>query len=114
VEQGSAEVLPYPDDSFDTVVATLLFCSVDCPPCGFDEIARVLRPGGRYLFLEHVRPEPAGMARLFDVINPLWNGFSRGCNLNRDTVAAIRRGGLTIDQLHRDRNGVFVWGVARA
>jgi SAM-dependent methyltransferase len=109
-----AERLPYPDDSFDTVVATLLFCSVDCQLCGFDEIIRVLRPNGVYLFLEHVLPERPGSAWLFDRINPVWNAISRGCNLNRDTVTALKEAGFSVGPLHRDgKSGVFVWGSAR-
>lgn len=107
-----AERLPFPDDSFDTVVATLLFCSVACQPCGFDEIARVLKPDGRYLFLEHVRPDHATMATVFDVVNPLWNQLSRGCNLNRDTLATLRQAGFEIEWKSADRNGVFIWGAA--
>jgi ubiquinone/menaquinone biosynthesis C-methylase UbiE len=113
VTRIDAQRLPFPDGAFDTVVATLLFCSVECPPCGFDEIARVLSPEGRYLFLEHVRPEHPRLARVFDSINPLWNGVSRGCNLNRDTIGEIGAAGFTITRKRRDRNGVFVWGEAR-
>ncbi len=113
VQRLDAEGLPFPDASFDTVVATLLFCSVDCPPCGFDEIARVLRRGGRYLFLEHVVPPEPGRAKVFNAINPLWNTLSRGCNLNRDTVGEMARAGFRLEKVERDGgNGIFVWGVA--
>jgi len=108
-----AQRLPFPDSSFDTVVATLVFCSVECQPCGFDEILRVLKPSGRYLFLEHVRPEHPVMATLFDAVNPVWNQISRGCNLNRDTLAVLREAGFQIERSAADRNGVFTWGVAR-
>ena len=108
-----AQRLPFPDNSFDTVVATLVFCSVECQPCGFDEILRVLKPSGRYLFLEHVRPEHPVMATLFDAINPVWNQISRGCNLNRDTLAVLRHAGFQIEWNVADRNRVFTWGVAR-
>ncbi len=113
VRRMDAQVLPFSDHTFDTVVATLLFCSVDCPPCGFDEIIRVLKPGGTYLFLEHVQPAQSGTARLFDTINPLWNTLSRGCNLNRDTLLDMESAGFTLDPVHRDgESGVFVWGAA--
>lgn len=108
-----AQRLPYPDNSFDTVVATLLFCSVDCPLCGFDEIQRVLRPSGRYLFLEHVLPKRSGSAWLFTQLNPVWNTISRGCNLNRETAKDLQRAGFTLDPLYEEGDdGVFVWGVA--
>ena len=107
-----AQRLPFADGVFDTVVATLVFCSVPCAPCGFDEIARVLKPGGRYLFLEHVRPAHPRMAAAFDAINPVWNGISRGCNLNRDTLDTLATAGFRTETVDRDRNGVFVWGCA--
>lgn len=112
VTRIDAQRLPLEDRTVDTVVATLLFCSVPCQPCGFDEIARVLRPDGRYLFLEHVLPDHPGMATAFNAINPLWRGLSRGCNLNRDTVGTLESAGFSIRWLRRDRNGVFVWGAA--
>ncbi|MFW5827776.1 MAG: class I SAM-dependent methyltransferase, partial [Alkalispirochaeta sp.] len=107
-----AQRLPFPDNSFDTVVATLVFCSVECQPCGFDEILRVLKPSGRYLFLEHVRPDHPVMATLFDAVNPVWNQVSRGCNLNRDTLVVLRQAGFQIEWNVADRNGVFTWGAA--
>ena len=111
--RADAHRLPFPDGSFDTVVATLLFCSVDCQPCGFDEIIRVLRPGGRYLFIEHVRPAAPRMARLFDLLNPYWNRLSRGCNVNRATVATMQDAGFSVVRHDAGKHGVFVWGVAR-
>lgn len=120
-----AQRLPFADESFDTVVGTLLFCSVPCAPCGFDEIARVLRPGGRYLFLEHVRPSRRTYGRLTDWINPVWHRLSGGCNLNRDTVKTMREAGFSVRTSHtggKGRNGkgrndvadagIFVWGEA--
>ncbi|MEX2442907.1 MAG: class I SAM-dependent methyltransferase [Alkalispirochaeta sp.] len=112
VARIDAQRLPFPDNTFDTVVATLVFCSVECQPCGFDEIARVLKPDGRYLFLEHVRPDHATLAAVFDTVNPVWNRLSRGCNLNRDTLAVLRQAGFEIGWKSSDRNGVFIWGGA--
>lgn len=108
-----AQKLPFADNSFDTVVATLVFCSVDCAPCGFDEIIRVLKPHGRYLFLEHVRPARTVSARAADFVNPLWNRISGGCNLNRDTLQSIRSAGFTVtvgDSGNSSHHGVFIWG----
>lgn len=104
--------LPFDDAVFDTVTATLLFCSVDCPPCGFDEIRRVLKPGGRYLFLEHVRPEHPRLRRTFDLLNPLWNRLAGGCNLNRETLSAIADAGFRIRRHDQAGQGVFVYGEA--
>jgi SAM-dependent methyltransferase len=113
IERIDAHRLPFPDAAFDTVVATLLFCSVECAPCGIDEVRRVLKPGGRYLFLEHVRPSRRYLGRAFDVINPLWRLVSGGCNLNRDTLRSIGDAGFSIARC-REVGGVFVYGEATA
>ena len=104
--------LPFDDDSFDTVVATLLFCSVRCAPCGFEEIRRVLRPDGRYLFLEHVRPRDRYARGAFDLINPVWRRISRGCNLNRETLSAITEAGFDVVYRGEAGHGVFAYGEA--
>ena len=116
VEVSTADVmrLPYGDGTFDTVIATLLFCSVDDPPAGLQEVRRVLKPGGIYLFLEHVIPDHRHWRRAFNLINPLWRRMSGGCNLNRDTVQTIRSAGFGVEWIKRDRNGVFVHGAARS
>lgn len=89
------QALDYPSGSFDTVVATCVFCSVPDPVRGLSEIHRVLRPGGRALFLEHVRPGAPWLAALFDWLDPL---VSRaGPHINRTTMDNIRTAGLAID-----------------
>ncbi len=106
--------LPFPDNHFDTVVATLVFCSVKCPSCGLEEILRVLAPGGRYLFLEHVRPDQKRLRRVFDAVNPLWRRIAGGCNLNRDTLARMQHAGLTVTTYGHSKHGIFVYGEAYA
>ncbi|MGI8659661.1 MAG: class I SAM-dependent methyltransferase [Thermoleophilaceae bacterium] len=88
VEVG-AEQLPFAADSFDTVVVTLVLCTVEDPAAALDEIARVLRPGGSFLFLEHVRSSDPKLARRQDRLHRPWHLFAHGCNCNRDTLAAI-------------------------
>lgn len=105
--------LPFPAARFDTVVGTLLFCSVDNPYLGLSEVRRVLRRGGIYLFIEHVRPHHATWRRAFESLNALWRTLSGGCNLNRDTVATMRAAGFEPQVLFADKPGVFVAGVAR-
>ena len=104
--------LPFPDASFDTVVATLLFCSVPDAAQGLREVRRVLKPHGQYLFLEHVRPPRRWMGHLFDLLNPFWHRLSRGCNLNRDTVTTLKRSGFTVHWSGSKEGEVFVWGGA--
>jgi ubiquinone/menaquinone biosynthesis C-methylase UbiE len=89
VVDAPAERLPFPDDSFDTAVFTLVLCTVPDQESALAEVARVLRPGGRMLFLEHVRSSDARVARWQDRLHGPWRFFGDGCNCNRDTVAAV-------------------------
>ena len=96
VSAAGAEALPFHDGSFDTVVSTLVLCTVPDQESVLDEISRVLRPGGRLLFIEHVRA--AGpMAHWQDRIEPVWGRLFGGCHPNRDTVAAIEEAGFEIE-----------------
>jgi ubiquinone/menaquinone biosynthesis C-methylase UbiE len=96
VSAAGAEALPYPDGSFDTVVSTLVLCTVPDQEAALDEVRRVLRPGGRLLFIEHVRAAGSA-ARWQDRLEPLWRRLLAGCHPNRDTVAAIEEAGFEIE-----------------
>ena len=86
-----AESLPFADASFDTVVSTLVLCSVSDLDRAVAEIRRVLVPDGRLLFLEHVRAaDGSRLARWQDRLNPLWHAVA-GCDCNRRTVDALAR-----------------------
>jgi ubiquinone/menaquinone biosynthesis C-methylase UbiE len=89
VSEAGAERLPFEDSSFDTVVSTLVLCTIPDPARALAETARVLRPGGRLLFLEHVRSEDPGIARWQDRLEKPWRFLGDGCHCNRDTVATI-------------------------
>jgi len=99
VVRAPAEALPFPDGRFDTVVSTLVLCTVDDPARALDEIARVLRPGGRLLVLEHVRSGDAGSARWQDRLAPAWRAIGHGCRCNQDTGALLRASGLDVERL---------------
>ncbi|MFL5819508.1 MAG: class I SAM-dependent methyltransferase [Solirubrobacteraceae bacterium] len=101
VVQASAERLPFDDDRFDTAVATLVLCTVPEPAAALAEIARVLRPGGRFLFLEHVRAREPRLARWQDRLERPWRLFGAGCHCNRDTAASIEASSLQIEELQR-------------
>jgi Methylase involved in ubiquinone/menaquinone biosynthesis len=101
--EAPAERLPFEDASFDTAVFTLVLCTVPDPAAALVEVARVLRPGGRMLFIEHVRSEDPGLARWQDRLEKPWRFLGDGCHCNRDTVATIEASPLAVEQLERDR-----------
>lgn len=111
VEPWPAEAVALPDASVDTVVATLALCTVDDPARALAEVRRVLRPGGRLLFMEHVRAA-GGRGRGQDLLAPLWRRFAGGCRLNRDTLASIRAAGLAVEELRTVDEGPEPW-IAR-
>jgi ubiquinone/menaquinone biosynthesis C-methylase UbiE len=92
---GDAQLLDFPDNSFDTIVATFVFCSVPDPILGLKEIKRVLKPGGHVLLLEHVRSKNAILGPIMDVFNPIVVRIM-GANINRNTVENVRKAGFTI------------------
>ena len=102
VVRASAERLPFDDDSFDTAVATFVLCTVDHPEQVLSELQRVLRPGARFLFLEHVRADSPGLARWQDRLHGPWLIFGNGCHCNRPTPATLEASGLTVERMDRD------------
>ncbi len=99
IEQANVERLPFDDAQFDNAFATLVFCSVGSPRAGLAEIRRVTKPGGSVRFLEHVRSDRPRTRRLQNALTPFWRRLNDGCRLNRDTVAAIRDAGFTIESV---------------
>lgn len=91
--------LEFPDNSFDTVVATCVFCSVPDPVKGFKELNRVCKPDGRLVFLEHVRSENPAMGWLMDLFNPIVVRMI-GANINRRTVENMQKAGLLTEQIN--------------
>lgn len=99
VLDASAERLPFADEAVDTVVSTLVLCTVGAPDVALREIGRVLRPGGRLLFLEHVRSESPRLASWQDRLAGPWRRFAEGCHCNRATDELIRGCGLKLENL---------------
>ena len=100
VSESGAEDLPFRDGSFDAVVSTLVLCSVPNQEKALAEVRRVLRPGGRLLFIEHVRGE-GSVARVQDRVLPLWSRLFAGCHPNRDTLGSIQAAGFEVGKLDR-------------
>jgi len=99
--QAPAEQLPLADAQFDTVVSTLVLCTVIDQARALRELRRLLKPGGRLLFIEHVRSDEPRLAWWQDRLNGINRVVANGCNCNRSTVDAIRAAGFTITSLER-------------
>jgi ubiquinone/menaquinone biosynthesis C-methylase UbiE len=98
---ASAEALPFADGEFDTVVSTLVLCTVPDQAAALREIRRVLRPGGQLLFMEHIRSDSPRCARWQDRLNPPWRAFAAGCNCNRPTLEVLDAGPLVLREVQR-------------
>jgi SAM-dependent methyltransferase len=118
--EAPAERLPFEDSSFDTAVFTLVLCTVSDPQAALAEAARILKPNGKLLFVEHVRAEDAGLARWQDRLEGPWKLFADGCRCNRDTIANIEASPLTVEQVEHGKLPKapplvkpLVWGRAK-
>src|SRR4051794_19635043 len=104
VVDGVADRLPAGDGTFDAAVVSLVLCSVPDQAGALREIHRVLRPGGRLHFWEHVRADPGALARVQQVLDrTIWPALGGGCHAGRDTLAAVEGAGFTVERLHRFR-----------
>ena len=98
--QCGVELLPFAEDSFDTVVATYVLCTVPDPAAALREIARVLAPGGRYLFLEHVHAgDGTALGRFQDLIELPHRYIAAGCHPNRRTEALLKASPLQVERV---------------
>lgn len=103
IVRAPGELLPFDDDSFDTVVGTLVLCTVEDPIATLNEVRRVLKPGGKYLLIEHVRSENERVARWQDRLRGPWAAFADGCQCNRETASLIEAAGFEMDRVENDR-----------
>lgn len=107
VSDARAESLPFPDDSFDVVVASMVFCTIPDPEAALDEAARVLRAGGEFRFLEHVAED--GWPRIVQrTLEPLWRRLAGGCHLTRHTGARFGdHAAFAVVDIERHSFGLF-------
>jgi SAM-dependent methyltransferase len=119
IRQGVGEAIPFDDASFDTVVCTYTLCSVQDQAQALKEMRRILKPGGKLLYLEHGRaPDPAAQ-KWQHRIEPVWKRLMGNCHLTRPVTDAVKAGGFAIetsDGRYMDKTprwaGFMQWGVA--
>lgn len=120
LRQGRGEAIPFAEASFDCVVCTFTLCSVSDPAQVMREMRRILRPGGKALFLEHGRAPDPGVRRWQERIEPLWKRLAGGCHLTRPVASALAEAGFAVEPLGKGYTpkaprfaGWMEWGVAR-
>lgn len=119
IREGKGEDIPFADASFDTVVCTYTLCSVEDPARVLSEMRRVLRPGGKFLFLEHGRAPDKAVSKWQGRIEPVWKRLAGGCHLTRPVGSSVIDGGFLLEDhdctyAHKTPKwaGWMEWGVA--
>lgn len=120
IRQGVGEDIPFPDSTFDTVVCTYTLCSVEDPSLVMAEMRRILKPGGKLLFLEHGRAPDPSVTRWQERIEPIWKPLGGGCHLTRPVGSALRGAGFEVEPIGQAYLksaprpfGWMEWGIAR-
>lgn len=108
VYMTKAETLPFDRNTFDTIVATLVFCTIPDPLKALEEIRRVAKPGAEILLFEHVQMQHPLFRKAQNILNPLWKKVAGGCHLNRDTLKVIKQSGFEIMHVNHFYSGLFI------
>jgi ubiquinone/menaquinone biosynthesis C-methylase UbiE len=112
IHEGNAELLPVPDESMDAIVSTWVLCSVSNPSRTLQEVLRVLKPGGSFVFLEHVAaPSHTLLRNMQNLIRPVWQMVGDGCHPNRETWTVIEQAGFQRVQLEHFQLDVPIIGT---
>lgn len=106
--EQKAEQLLFPNQTFDYVISTLVFCTIPNPEAALKEMIRVSKPNATFYFFEHVKMENAVLAKTQDLLTPLWKKICDGCHLNRNTVEIIKNAGLQIKEIKYYYKGLFI------
>ncbi|GGF30413.1 ubiquinone biosynthesis protein [Halobacillus andaensis] len=103
-----AEHLPFQANQFETVVGTLVFCTIPEPKLAVEEIERVAKPGAKVILFEHVKMEKDWMAFAQKAVTPLWKRLCDGCHLDRDTLKLVKESKIEIDRVDAYYDGLFI------
>lgn len=111
--EAPLEDLKLSEQSFDSIVFTLVFCSVTEPLEGLKRVYELLRPGGRIYFIEHVMPDQKHhhVRKVVNGVNPHWRKIASGCNLNRETLETIKEAGFLLERHSTSLGGALIEGV---
>ena len=104
--------LPFEDGSFDTVVETLLLCSVDDVPAALTEIKRVLKSNGRFIHIDHGLPKKSAIKRVFLKLAPLWHKMSQSCQIDKTYEPYFEQVRFKTNEQGYTKTGVFYWGIS--
>jgi len=107
VTQADGQWLPFTNNTFDTVLATLVFCSMPDPLQALAEIKRVLKSDGQLLLMDHTRGTQPITRWFTDALHPLWYGLNGSCHLNRETARTVAQAGFDITQVEQHFGGVL-------
>jgi ubiquinone/menaquinone biosynthesis C-methylase UbiE len=105
---ASAERLPFEDYTFDTIVATLVFCTIPNVEEAIKELKRVCKPNGKILLFEHVKMENTVLSSVQEGLTPLWKKICDGCCLNRETLKAFTSQGLKVERVEKFYKDLFI------
>ncbi|MGG3563945.1 class I SAM-dependent methyltransferase [Neobacillus rhizosphaerae] len=108
IVQESAEELPFADNTFDTVVATLVFCTIPNPEKALLELQRVCKPDGSILLFEHVKMKNQYLGALQEWLTPAWKKVCDGCCLNRNTLELLQAQGIVIKKIESFYSDLFI------
>jgi len=99
--QVSAEKIPLADNSIDSVISTWTFCSIPNPEIALREIFRILKPNGKFIFIEHGKSDKNFIAKIQKLITPIWKLFTGGCHMDREIDKLINNAGFEIQKLEK-------------
>lgn len=108
IQQADAQSLPFEDESFDTVIGTLVFCTIPNPVKALAEAKRVLKPGGKLLLMEHIRGPDSVRGAIEDIVAPAWKLMAGGCHINRNTIDLVNRAGFRINSMRSHFMGLQI------